>query len=101
METDGEHTIVRINAPFVEKEEIGLQKIGEELVVTVGDARRTIILLPAWRSGTRPEPLSKMVRWRSAFTNGHSSPGHKTDLSTIRHQEPTASGSVRAGRKGP
>ena len=74
METDGEHTIVRINAPFVEKEEIGLQKIGEELVVTVGDARRTIIL---------PSGLAQQDPTRAAFengslevtfTNGHSSP---------------------------
>jgi len=61
LDTEGDLTVVRINAPFTEKEEIGLQKIGEELVVTVGDVRRTIIL---------PSGLAQKDPTRAAFEKG-------------------------------
>ena len=77
LETDGDRTVVRINAPFVEKEEIGLQKVGEELVVTVGDARRTIIL----PSGlAQKDPINAAFEKGSlevTFENDHPSPVEK------------------------
>ncbi|MGK2955870.1 MAG: ArsA family ATPase [Solirubrobacterales bacterium] len=54
-------TVIRIKAPFVEKNEIGLQQIGDELLVTVGEIRRTIIL---------PSGLAQKEPSRAAFEDG-------------------------------
>jgi len=57
---DGE-TVIRIKAPFVEKEQIDLKQVGDELVITVGDVRRTIIL---------PSGLAQREPSRAAFEQG-------------------------------
>jgi arsenite-transporting ATPase len=44
---DGEQAQLRLDLPFVEKADVALKKIGLELVVRVGDAKRTIQLPPA------------------------------------------------------
>lgn len=54
-------TVIRLLAPFVEKEEIGLQHAGDELVITIGDVRRTIIL---------PSGLAQRDPSRAAFEDG-------------------------------
>jgi arsenite-transporting ATPase len=58
---DGDATVIRIKAPFVAKDEIGLKQVGDELVVTVGDVRRTIIL---------PSGLAQQEPTRAAFEQG-------------------------------
>lgn len=42
--TEGDRTTVRIAVPFTGKEDLGLRQEGDELVVTLGDLRRTIML---------------------------------------------------------
>ncbi len=44
---DGERAQLRLELPFVEKGDVTLKKIGLELVVRVGDAKRTIQLPPS------------------------------------------------------
>jgi arsenite-transporting ATPase len=44
---------LRLSVPFADKGELGLKKVGEELVVRVGSHKRTI-LLPAALNGYRP-----------------------------------------------
>jgi arsenite-transporting ATPase len=50
---DGERAEVRLELPFVAKGDVSLKKIGLELVVRVGDAKR-VIELPATLAGFRP-----------------------------------------------
>jgi arsenite/tail-anchored protein-transporting ATPase len=40
-------TVLRVRVPFTERGDIGLKKVDQELVVTVGREKRTIILSPA------------------------------------------------------
>ncbi len=54
---DGERAELRLELPFVEKADIQLKKIGLELVVRVGDAKRTI-QLPAAMASFRPASAS-------------------------------------------
>ena len=42
--TENGRTVIRIRAPFTEKGEVKLEQAGEELMVQVGEARRTIML---------------------------------------------------------
>ena len=44
MTTVDGRTTIRIRAPFAEKGEVKLQQVGEELIIQVGEARRTIML---------------------------------------------------------
>jgi arsenite/tail-anchored protein-transporting ATPase len=44
LSQDGAATVLSLAIPFTDKAEIGLKKVGDELVVTVGGERRTIIL---------------------------------------------------------
>jgi len=57
----GDSTVIRIAAPFVEKDQINLKQVGDELIVTVGDVRRTIIL---------PSGLAQREPSRAAFEEG-------------------------------
>ncbi len=57
----GDSTVIRIKAPFVEKEQIDLKQSGDELVITVGEVRRTIIL---------PSGLAQREPSRAAFEEG-------------------------------
>jgi arsenite-transporting ATPase len=61
LSTDESGTVIRIAAPFVEKNEISLQQAGEELVVTIGDTKRTIML---------PSGLAESNPSRAAFEEG-------------------------------
>lgn len=58
---DGDRTVIRLMAPFVEKEEIDLKQVGDELVITIGEIRRTIILPPG---------LAEREPSRAAFEEG-------------------------------
>lgn len=57
----GDSTVIRIKAPFVEKDQIDLKQSGDELVITVGEVRRTIIL---------PSGLAQREPSRAAFEEG-------------------------------
>jgi arsenite-transporting ATPase len=59
--SDESGTTIRIAAPFVEKNDITLQQAGEELVVRIGDVRRTI-MLPSGLADSNPS--------RAAFEDG-------------------------------
>jgi arsenite-transporting ATPase len=59
--SEGDRTVIRLLAPFVEKEEINLQHVGDELVITIGDIRRTVIL---------PSGLAQRQPSRAAFEDG-------------------------------
>ncbi|MDQ2699947.1 MAG: ArsA family ATPase, partial [Actinomycetota bacterium] len=61
LTSDETGTVIRIKAPFVEKEQIGLKQVGDELLITVGDVRRTIIL---------PSGLAQREPSRAAFEQG-------------------------------
>ena len=50
--SDG-HTVLRLRMPFAERGDVGLKKVGSELVVTVGHEKRTIIL-PSALARQRP-----------------------------------------------
>ena len=47
LTSDNGSATLRLPIPFVEKADIGLKKIGLEVVVRVGGQKRTIILPPA------------------------------------------------------
>jgi arsenite-transporting ATPase len=53
LSSGADGTVIRIAAPFVEKNEISLQQAGEELVVTIGEVRRTI-MLPSGLTNSNP-----------------------------------------------
>ncbi len=55
--SDGDRAELRLELPFASKGDVSLKKIGLELVVRVGDARRTI-QLPASMAGLRPTSAS-------------------------------------------
>ena len=61
LSSDEGGTVIRIAAPFVEKDEISLQQAGEELVITIGEVRRTI-MLPSGLADSNPS--------RAAFEEG-------------------------------
>jgi len=61
LSSDGDRAQLRLELPFVQKGDVKLRKIGLELVVRVGDAKRTI-QLPASMAGFRPAS--------AAFTDG-------------------------------
>ncbi|MGB0121445.1 MAG: ArsA family ATPase, partial [Solirubrobacterales bacterium] len=61
LTSNGDSTVIRIAAPFVEKDQIDLKQVGDELIVTVGDVRRTIIL---------PSGLAQREPSRAAFDEG-------------------------------
>jgi arsenite-transporting ATPase len=61
LSSEGHATTIRIRAPFVKKDEISLKQAGEELVVTVGEVRRTIML---------PSGLAQRDPSRAAFEDG-------------------------------
>ncbi len=51
---DGDEATLLLSLPFVEKGDIGLNKIGLEVVVRVGDQKRTI-MLPSSLAGFKPQ----------------------------------------------
>jgi arsenite-transporting ATPase len=53
ISVDGDSARLALTLPFVEKGDIGLNKIGLEVVVRVGDQKRTI-MLPATMNGFKP-----------------------------------------------
>lgn len=60
--TTGEtETVVRIQAPFANRDEVRLQRAGDELLVTVGTLRRSIIL---------PSGLARRNPDRASFEDG-------------------------------
>lgn len=61
MTSEGDSTTIRIRVPFTAKDEVRLQQAGEELVITAGDVRRTIML---------PSGLARRSPDRAAFENG-------------------------------
>ncbi|MCB0830463.1 MAG: TRC40/GET3/ArsA family transport-energizing ATPase, partial [Solirubrobacterales bacterium] len=58
--TEDGRTVIRIRAPFTEKGEVKLQQAGEELLVQVGEARRTIML---------PSGLARRSPSKASFEN--------------------------------
>lgn len=59
--TGEDETVIRIRAPFAAKDEVRLQRAGDELIVSVGAMRRSIIL---------PTGLSRRDPDRARFENG-------------------------------
>ncbi|MBJ7347538.1 MAG: ArsA family ATPase [Thermoleophilaceae bacterium] len=53
LELDGDKATLTLALPFVEKGEIGLNKIGLEVVIRVGDQKRTL-MLPSTLAGFKP-----------------------------------------------
>jgi arsenite/tail-anchored protein-transporting ATPase len=53
LDGDDGRTVLRLRMPFAERGDIGLKKVGQELVVTVGHEKRTIIL-PSALARQRP-----------------------------------------------
>ena len=51
--SEGGRTVLRLKMPFAERGDVGLKKVGAELVVTVGHEKRTIIL-PSALARQRP-----------------------------------------------
>lgn len=58
--TEDDRTVIRIKAPFTEKGDVKLQQAGEELLVQVGEARRTIML---------PSGLARRSPTKASFEN--------------------------------
>ncbi|HMT06274.1 MAG TPA: ArsA family ATPase [Solirubrobacterales bacterium] len=59
--TENGRTVIHIKAPFTEKGEVKLQQAGEELIVQVGEAKRTIML---------PSGLARRSPSKASFENG-------------------------------
>ncbi|MBI5310963.1 MAG: ArsA family ATPase [Actinobacteria bacterium] len=53
ISVDGDNATLLLSLPFVEKGDIGLNKIGLEVVIRVGDQKRTL-MLPSSLSGYKP-----------------------------------------------
>lgn len=53
LAVDGDTALLTVALPFVEKGEIGLNKIGLEVVIRVGDQKRTL-MLPSTMAGFKP-----------------------------------------------
>ena len=53
LDTDGQEAALRLPVPFASREDIDLKKVGDELIVTVGGEKRTIIL-PSALADQRP-----------------------------------------------
>lgn len=53
ISVDGDRATLLLSLPFVEKGDIGLNKIGLEVVIRVGDQKRTL-MLPSSLSGYKP-----------------------------------------------
>jgi arsenite/tail-anchored protein-transporting ATPase len=53
LESDDGRTVLRLRMPFAEHGDVGLKQVGQELVVTVGHEKRTIIL-PSALARQRP-----------------------------------------------
>ena len=89
LRQDGERAELRLELPFATKGDVSLKKIGLELVVRVGDAKR-VIELPsvAGRLPARRRRRSPTARW--------SSPSSRCRGGGRPVPEPTASG--RSGR---
>jgi arsenite-transporting ATPase len=47
LESADGRAVLRLRMPFAQRGDVGLKKVGQELVVTVGHEKRTIILPPA------------------------------------------------------
>ena len=60
--SDNGHTTLRVAVPFAERDEISLRKVDQELVVSAGRERRTIILPPPSPASAPPGPASRTVR---------------------------------------
>jgi arsenite-transporting ATPase len=54
LEVDGDKAVLTLALPFVDKGEIGLNKIGLEVMIRVGDQKRTLIL-PSTLAGFKPK----------------------------------------------
>lgn len=61
ISTNQDGTTIRISAPFSAKDEVRVQRSGEELIVSVGELRRTIIL---------PSGLARQKPDRAGFEDG-------------------------------
>lgn len=61
ISTGDGRTVIRVRVPFVGKDEVRLQQAGDELLVSVGDIRRTIML---------PSGLARRSPDRAAFEDG-------------------------------
>ena len=59
---EGDVAVLRLPIPFAEKAEIDLKKVGDELVVSVGGEKRTIILPAALSDRAPPAPASRRAR---------------------------------------
>jgi arsenite-transporting ATPase len=82
LESDAGGAVLRLRMPFAERGDVDLKKVGQELVVTVGHEKRTIILPSALArqrpTGARLEGGSLEVSFedgRSPRTNGPASRG--------------------------
>jgi arsenite-transporting ATPase len=53
LESDNGRALLRLKVPFAERGEVGLKQVGQELVVTVGHEKRTIVL-PSALARRRP-----------------------------------------------
>jgi arsenite/tail-anchored protein-transporting ATPase len=88
--TENGHTVLRLRMPFAQRGDVGLKKVGSELVVTVGHEKRTIILPSALArrqpTGARLERGSLEV----TFEDGRSprAPQHPGPRGAGRAQEP-------------
>ena len=61
LSLDGDVSVLSLSIPFTEKAEIGLKKVADELIVTVGGERRTIIL---------PSALARQSPTGASFDRG-------------------------------
>ncbi len=61
MEMEGDSAVLRVHIPFAERSEIDLKRVGDELIVSVGGERRTIIL---------PTALARHRPSAASFTDG-------------------------------
>jgi len=81
ISSDEGGTVLRLRVPFAERGEVGLKKVGQELVVTVGHEKRTIILPSALArqrpTGARLEGGSLEVSFEDGRSRRSDTPGSR------------------------
>jgi len=87
LSQDG-RTVLRLRMPFAERGDVGLKKVGSELVVTVGHEKRTIILPSAL---ARQQPTGARLEGGSlevSFEDGRSPRAETQHLSRDARRAP-------------
>lgn len=97
IESGDGHAELRLAIPFTDKGDLDLKKVGQELIVTVGREKRTIIL-PSGLARLRPSGAAfENGNLTVSFTDDRASQPRGPDLEPVARAPRAAVGADRAG----